>query len=78
MHDLSEYLDGTGNIVANPLFKNAADGDFRLKSGSPARNSGYNADWCETAKDLDGKKRKSGVVDMGCYESSPQFMIIMR
>jgi hypothetical protein len=31
---------GTGNLTSDPLFVNAANGDFHLKSGSPAINTG--------------------------------------
>lgn len=75
---LADYLDGTGNLLSDPLFKNAVRGDYRLKTGSPAHNAGFNAEWCEGATDLAGKNRKSGTVDMGCYESSPSFAIILR
>ena len=72
-----------GNIDADPMFVDAANGDFRLKAGSPCINAGTNV-WFtsstaaspipENAVDLDGNFRiHNGRVDMGAYEfgSSP-------
>ncbi len=75
---LADYLDGTGNLLSDPLFKNAVRGDYRLKTGSPAHNAGFNAEWCDGALDLAGRSRKTGTVDMGCYESSPTFVLVLR
>jgi len=59
---------GTGNITTNPLFVNAAGGDFRLQAGSPCVNKGSNAH-VVGAFDLDGNPRiQGGTVDMGAYE----------
>lgn len=63
----------------DPLFKNAANGDYSLASGSPARDAGTNQEWMKNAFDLAGNKRRAGRVDIGCYESqSASFFIIVR
>jgi parallel beta-helix repeat protein len=67
----------TGNISADPKFKNPSDGDFHLLGGSPAIDSGFNAAPGPLATDLDGNPRiqnatgaNETVVDMGVYEAS--------
>lgn len=59
---------GVGNIYADPLFTDAANGNYTLKSGSPCINAGNNAA-NTTTTDLAGKSRISGsTIDMGAHE----------
>ncbi|MEJ5298985.1 MAG: right-handed parallel beta-helix repeat-containing protein, partial [Armatimonadota bacterium] len=64
---------GAGDIRADPLFVNRAEGDFHLLPGSPCIDAGLDSAvpaWLLT--DLDGKPRVSGTrVDIGAYESQP-------
>ena len=70
--------DGGNNIDVNPLFTNAANGDYTLQNISFAVNAGsnivYNAgetpDLSAITTDLAGNDRfyNSGIVDMGAYE----------
>ena len=60
------------NLAKDPLFIDAANGDYRLALDSPCANAG--ADYTKkTGKfDLDSGARKVGKVDMGAYELQPQ------
>ena len=51
----------------NPLFVDAANGNLRLQTGSPAVDAGDNTA-NNTSTDLDGSPRKVRVIDMGAYE----------
>ncbi len=67
--DYGDFPPGAGNQQADPLLINAAEGDYRLGSGSPAIDSGLNQSWMDGALDLDGMPRIfHGQVDMGAYE----------
>jgi parallel beta-helix repeat protein len=58
-----------GNLSVDPLFENAAAGNYRLKPTSLCVNAGTNQTWMQNALDLDGKRRVALlVVDMGAYE----------
>lgn len=71
------------SISADPLFRAAATGNFRLAEGSPCIDAGLNQPWMArgqpTAFDLDGNPRiAGGVVDIGAYEvfTAPSMMIV--
>ena len=60
--------NGLGNITNDPVFANAAAGDFHLQSNSPCINAGNNV-YATSATDLDGNARiVNGTVDIGAYE----------
>jgi len=75
-------IDAGNNIEANPLFVDAANGNLRLQSGSPAINSGDdNAIPAGVTTDRDGNPRFSGLtVDMGAYEfqSTTAYRLLVR
>ena len=68
------------SISADPLFRGASTGDFRLASVSPCVNIGLNQDWMRTAKDFAGNPRLAAkIVDIGAYEvSSSSTLLIVR
>jgi hypothetical protein len=81
---LCEVNWGIGNINANPMFADAANGDYHLLAESPCIDAGDNTalppdtldldDDGDTEEpipfDLDGSPRISGLaVDMGAYEA---------
>ena len=61
----------TDCVTEDPLFKDAAAGDYRLASTSPCRDVGLYAAWMADALDLDGKPRvdRRTFVDIGCFEN---------
>ena len=64
---------GTGNISSDPLFVNAAAGNFRLRGCSPAIDAGrISALPSAVTDDADGNPRfVPGEVDMGAFEYQP-------
>jgi hypothetical protein len=61
---------GTGNINTDPLFVDAAGGDYRLQAGSPCIDAGDPA--TTLTEDIDGNSRPAGSgYDMGAYEYTP-------
>jgi hypothetical protein len=67
--DVYGGYDGTGNIDANPFFKNIGTGDFHPNATSPCIDTGDNDAPEIPGKDKDGKPRLvNKIVDMGVYE----------
>jgi len=63
--DLSIGGSNTSGVTGNPLFTNAAGGDFSLQSTSTARDAGTSTG--APADDIIGTTR-DGSPDIGCYE----------
>jgi Right handed beta helix region len=75
---ISDQTGINGNISADPLFANAAAGDYHLLTGSPAIDAGDNAAPGLPGADLDGEPRiqdgngdGNAIVDMGVDEFTP-------
>lgn len=65
----SSLADGDGNLAADPKFRDAAAGDFRLRPVSPCLDVATLADISSTETDLSGGPRiQGGAPDMGAYE----------
>jgi hypothetical protein len=69
------YTGVDGNLSAEPLYIDAANGEFQLESSSPMIDAGNNSATNIPAEDLDGHPRiidgnldGVAVVDMGAYE----------
>lgn len=59
----------SNNLIANPLFVNAAARDFRLQAGSPAINAGANLYSQGVTTDFSGAWRpQSGNFEIGAFE----------
>ncbi|MCU4154617.1 T9SS type A sorting domain-containing protein [Carboxylicivirga sp. A043] len=67
---LEESYYGDGNIVGNPLFVDAENGDYRLQVLSPGINAGINDSIPDaiTTDFAGGERILEEVVDMGCFE----------
>ncbi|MBR1588586.1 MAG: hypothetical protein IJ658_09710 [Kiritimatiellae bacterium] len=69
---VARFKEANGCIASDPLFADAARGDFSLRPGSPCRNAGGLADWMAGAVDLAGNPRLAeAAVDIGCFEWTP-------
>lgn len=71
--ETSQPWTGTGNLNADPLFANAAAGDYRLRFDSPCVDAGDGAALPPGLNvDLAGNPRISGYgCDMGAFEFTP-------
>jgi hypothetical protein len=64
-------------LTGDPKFKDYENGDYRLTAGSPCINNAYGE--ATTKTDLAGKKRVVGkAMDIGCYEFSSGFSVVVR
>lgn len=76
----SVSLEGTGNITGDPLFRDAASGDFTLLAGSPAIDAGdpdSDGDGISFPIDPDDTERDGSRIDIGrfpYYNSSLRFV----
>ncbi|RYY52018.1 MAG: hypothetical protein EOO05_22450, partial [Chitinophagaceae bacterium] len=65
--------DDAGNIASDPIFANAANGDYQLAEGSPGINFGSNAYYGNVLiefPDAAGNPRSLGEgIDLGAYEN---------
>jgi len=76
---------GAGNINANPLFADSANGDFHLLSNSPCIDKGSNSALSLPPTDFDGENRimdgdgnGSAIVDMGVDEFPESTLITLK
>ena len=71
--------DTTSYFGENPVFVDAANGDYRLRGASPCIDAGTAQSWSGDATDvsgvtarvLDGDSDGTAAVDIGCYEYDP-------
>ena len=73
--DIQGSYDGTGNIDADPRFRDPANGDFHLLRTSPCIDAGTNdapnlpdCDFEGDPRVMDGNRDGIAVVDMGVDE----------
>ncbi len=76
--DIQGGYEGEGNLDADPLFADLANGDLHLGEGSPAIDAGSNDAVSGIPTDLEGNERvqdgnndSNSIVDMGAYEAPP-------
>ncbi len=66
---MGTQLAGVGNIFADPLFVNPAQGEYELTAASPAIGAGTSDEAPLT--DINGCARPSNQVDLGAYQFGP-------
>ena len=66
---------GANCVTDDPLFRDAAGGDYHILSRSPCRNAGLVQPWMEGATDFFGNRRtRAGKVDIGLHQTAPTGM----
>ena len=67
--NISNGIDGGHNLDADPMFVDAANGNLRLQTCSPAIDAG-NTSVLKVSPDLGGNNRViNSIIDMGAYET---------
>ena len=76
--DVADDMLGANSKTGDPMFRNVARGDYRLRAKSPCINAGRKGEWMTDASlSLDGNPRVIGRgPDMGCYEATPSHFSI--
>ena len=74
---------GLNARTGDPLFLDAAGGDYRVRRSSPAHDTGLYGEWMDGATDLAGNPRVDykTFVDIGCYEATyvrPSTILMLR
>ena len=67
-YNYSGLSAGVGDISVDPIFVNAAGGDYHLKASSPCIDAGWSSATGIPALDMDGEVRLNGIVDIGADE----------
>jgi len=64
-----ESIGDNKNSADDPLFRNAPQGNLKLKKKSPAREAGVSTSFGPAGRDVEGLDRLSGsAIDIGAYE----------
>ncbi|MFH1742374.1 MAG: right-handed parallel beta-helix repeat-containing protein [bacterium] len=76
--NIQDGFDGVGNMNIDPLFVDQTNGDYHLQNGSPCIDTGLVS--AAPTEDIEGHNRpgSDGLVDMGAYESPPEYRPVTR
>jgi hypothetical protein len=59
------------SIVADPMFVNVTDADFRIAADSPAVNAGVRFEWLADNDIIKTPRPQEAIPDIGAYEYVP-------
>ena len=80
-HVCSSFEKGDGSMAANPMFADAANGDYRIGGTSPCAYAGVYQSWMDGAVDLFGNPRTTPgkKVSIGCCQApDPGLTLIVK